>query len=166
MLKRIAAFFIDYCLIAAYASFLFFVSGYLLGTSAIISGPVQGELLGFVTLTLPVFLYFFLSENGKSRATIGKRLLRLSVVAPPGKTFSVLKRNLLKFLPWEVAHVGVHWVVHYSSKGLDTPLWVWVVLIVPQLVVAFYVLTIVLTRGQGSFYDKAAGTMVISRSNS
>ena len=43
--------------------------------------PVTGEQIAFITLTLPVILYFTLFENGKHAGTIGKRKFGLHVVS-------------------------------------------------------------------------------------
>lgn len=44
------------------------------------ANPIVGHLVGFVTLTLPVFLYSYLTEKSSWKGTIGKKLLGLSVV--------------------------------------------------------------------------------------
>ena len=72
----------------------------------------------------------------------------------------VFIRTVLKFIPWEIAHTGVHWIVYYSLQDKNPPLWVLIVLIVPQLIVIAYVISIFATKGKRSIYDKAAGTKV------
>lgn len=73
-------------------------------------------------------------------------------------TKSVLLRNVLKFMPWELAHTGVHWIIYFDTVGIETPIWTWVILIIPQIIVFIYIVTIILSKGQVSIYDKIAGT--------
>jgi len=68
--------------------------------------------------------------------------------------------NILKFLPWEIAHIGVHWIVYYSNTGTDIPIWVYALLILPQIVVFGYFISLIIYKGEYSFYDKIANTKV------
>ncbi len=161
--KRLLAFLIDYALVVMYAILLLGVTMLVLqGNAPKTPSPIQGQLIGFATLTLPVFLYFFLSEQGKHKGTLGKRWLKIYVVTTSSDSNfkPVFLRNLLKFLPWELAHTGVHWMVYYTELGTTPPLWVWVVLIVPQVVVVSYSISLLMYKGVGSFYDQLAGTSV------
>ncbi|MGB4935530.1 MAG: RDD family protein, partial [Ferruginibacter sp.] len=84
VIKRLKAFVIDYLIILIYIGMLF-------GGTILISkffdlkldnvNPVNGELIGFATLTLPIILYFTLSENGKYLGTNGKRKIGLQIVS-------------------------------------------------------------------------------------
>lgn len=120
--------------------------------------PVSAQLLGFVTLTLPVFFYFYWSESSKQRGTFGKRKMGIELHAKSKN--AILLRNVFKFLPWEIAHTGVHWVVYYSLQEMETPIWVWLFLIVPQLVAAVYFVSLLRSKGQVSLYDNWAETKV------
>jgi len=80
-IKRLAAFLVDYLVIAGYAGILFLIATLLKMPEL---GPVSGQVTGFVTLTIPVFLYFFLAERGAKSATFGKRIFKLEVISRPG----------------------------------------------------------------------------------
>ena len=62
-----------------------------------------------LTISLPIWLYFMLTEQSAWQATLGKRVLKLKVV----KDHSVerigmmqsLMRTAIKLLPWEIAHL-------------------------------------------------------------
>jgi len=170
--RRLIAFSIDYILILFYAGILFLSSlllQYLSAKQLSAPGPVKGQLIGFFLLTLPVFLYFLLSEKSKKKGTIGKRISNILVKTvddKPTATQQLFVRNFLKFLPWEIAHTGVHWVLFYSRNNEQTPLWVYILLIVPQLAIVFYIITIIRSKGNGSFYDKIAGTKISLKINS
>ncbi|MDZ7755982.1 RDD family protein [Rhodohalobacter sp.] len=155
---RILAFGVDYLIIAVYAVALFGATTFLdVGKLS----PAAGQLVGFLTLTLPVFLYFYLMENSSRAATVGKRVMNISVHTDSEKSSQkVFIRNILKFLPWEVAHVGVHWVIYYSALDQSPPAWVWIALILPQVIVLGYLVSIVLSKGESSFYDKLASTRI------
>ncbi len=168
--RRIIAFSIDYVLILFYAGLLFLSSllfQYLSAKEFGDPGPLNGQLIGFFLLTLPVFLYFFFSEKSKQKGTIGKRITNIQVEIvenKPTATQQLFVRNLIKFLPWEIAHTGVHWVISYSRNNEQTPIWVYTLLIIPQVVMIFYFITILKTKGNGSFYDKIAGTKISLKS--
>lgn len=151
IINRVLAFALDYILISCYASILFLV---VTGIGVDNLSPLEGQLMGFVTLTLPVFLYFYWMERSSRAATLGKRIMQISVQPTNGKRKRIFIRNFLKFLPWEIAHVGVHWIVYYSNIEQTAPLWIWIVLILPQVVVFGYFVSILSYRGQSSIYDQ------------
>ncbi|MDX2066905.1 MAG: RDD family protein, partial [Haliscomenobacter sp.] len=151
ILRRIAAALLDYCFVVGYAMLLFGLIALLFGVEKMGSlelSPVAGQLIAFSTLTLPVFLYFFLQEKSARKGTIGKRALRLQVVMiqdSANHTRGILIRTVLKFLPWEIAHWGIQWMAFYTKKGMELPIWVWIILVVPQVVAFFYFVSMLYT---------------------
>ena len=100
-------------------------------------------------------------EKSSWRATLGKRFMNISIYTSPKRNSqAVLLRNILKFLPWEIAHCGVHWIVYYSTIGIRPPIWVWMVLILPQVIALAYVISVFLYKGESSIYDKIANTSI------
>lgn len=164
-LRRISAFMIDFLLIVLYAAFLYlimmvFFPDFVENQTG--STPVKMQIVGFITLTLPVFLYAYLTEKSPREATIGKRWMKLMVVsANPSKPRKIFLRNLLKYLPWEMAHTGVHWLFFNGNDKADLPIWVWMMLATPQVIVLLFFITIVIYKGQSSFYDRIANTRII-----
>lgn len=159
--KRLLAGLIDYLVIMIYAVLLlgvtllaFKVSGTKIDTST----PIKGQLIGFLTLTLPVFLYFYLSEFSNRKGTIGKGLMNLTIESSIEKGY--LFRNILKLLPWEIAHFGVHWIVFYSDKQEPTPFWVFVILVLPQLMMVVFFISLIVNKGKETLYDKISKTWV------
>lgn len=160
-IKRCLAFLIDYCIIVAYALVLFgsvMIAQSLFQFKIQALSPVSGQLVGFISLTFPVLLYFFLSEKGKHQGTIGKRILKIRVDGD-----YLLLRSILKFIPWEIAHAGVLWLFYYENAGIETPIWVWILLLLPQVLVVIYFITILIYKGEKSVYDKIARTQVSVR---
>ncbi len=156
---RILAWTIDFGIIVLYAVLLFTVTSLLFEVKQGNLNPYLGQLIGFFTLTLPVITYSYLTEKSKWKATIGKRTLNLMVLTCENKTTkSVLLRNVLKYLPWEIAHTGVHWITYYESVGREIPIWTLTILIIPQVIVFIYFVSIVFSKGQSSVYDRISGT--------
>lgn len=159
--KRILAWIIDWVIILLYAVILGFVVTVLSEFNYVTIEnlhPVDGQLIGFYSLTLPVVLYFIVLEAGKRHATVGKRLMKIEVTADHLRTGQVIARNVVKFLPWEFAHAGILWVNYIQTP--ETPLWIWLLLFVPQVLVAIYLMSIIATKGSRSLYDRLAGTRV------
>jgi uncharacterized RDD family membrane protein YckC len=116
--RRLAAFGLDYLLIAGYLALLTAVGvGLLQRRGRPPAGPgtlrarLVGHAVGFVTLTLPVALYFALWEASPWQATPGKRGLGLRVVLVVGGRRVPYSRTLLraavKLVPWELAHTAL-----------------------------------------------------------
>lgn len=130
-----------------------------------LAAPWQSQLLGFVTLTLPVTLYFAFCE-GLSGATFGKRRLGLSVTGHAGAPLPLgrsLLRSAAKFAPWELAHTAVHRLVWWTADGvtLTAEQLVWVASFygASLLLAALYLLSLwVGTRRTP--YDRLAGSQV------
>ena len=159
LIHRILAWTIDFGVIVSYAVLLFTVTSLIFQVKQVAQNPYFGQLIGFLTLTLPVITYSYLTEKSQLKATIGKRILNLIVLTQENKTTkSVLLRNVLKFLPWELAHTGVHWIVYYESIDIETPIWVLIILIVPQIMVILYFGSIILSQGESSIYDRISST--------
>lgn len=83
--QRVAAYLVDYLVIAVYVALLTgasFASGASRRLDFALSGsPVLGQLVAFLALTLPVMLYFAVSEASPWQGTLGKRALKLRVTA-------------------------------------------------------------------------------------
>ena len=87
--RRIAAFAADYVVLAAYiavltaSSFLFGIGQFL--STGTLTGKMTSHAMAFLSLTLPVVLYFTITESGGRAASLGKRLMGLRVLGPDGK---------------------------------------------------------------------------------
>ncbi len=117
--RRVAAFGLDYLVILLCMGVLALFSLSVLIPRLSLGAPWQTQLLGFTTLTLPVFLYFALSET-RFAGTLGKRWLALSVTDVSGARVSLrqsLLRSALKFAPWELTHTAVHRFIFWTADG-------------------------------------------------
>jgi uncharacterized RDD family membrane protein YckC len=169
-LRRIAAWLLDYLLIAAYLILLTAVSlGIRIspmqaGITSVLSRPLAAELVGFLMLTLPVVLYFALCEASRWRATLGKRALRLAVVDKKGRRLPVpraLVREAVRFLPWELSHALLYRVASSTDRGSISVL-VTVGFVVVYSLIGLYVATL-FVGSHRTVYDRLAGSLVIRR---
>lgn len=154
--RRIIAVFIDFLIYICYAVLLYAIVSAMEPSS---NGPIRGQVIAFFSLTLPVVLYGIVLEGGPQRATIGKRWMKIKV----GGRGSVVLRNVLKFLPLEVAHGGVHWMYYFDQRALEIPMVLWVVIIVPQVIVLIYLLSTLRSKGREAIYDKLSNTRIEGR---
>lgn len=167
-ITRIKAFAIDYIIILAYIAVLFLVT---ITVSNIFSlslqnvSPVKGQLIGFSTLTLPVVLYFTLCESSSNKGTVGKRRMGLQVTTHSGAASlgKLLLRNIIKFLPWELAHFFVFHLVQFTSSNVQPPLWVGIGLIGAQALALLYLLGIFFSKSRRTIYELLSGTQVIKK---
>lgn len=166
--KRIFAFLIDYIVIVCFILLSFGLS-YLLNQffpfwKLLQVHYIARHVTSFLLLSLPVFLYFFLSEKGKNQATLGKRAMGLQVTNTEGEKAQpkcVLLRNLFKFMPWELAHLILHISFPMIVSGQDS-LTTQIALIIPLLLIFIYILLIFIRKDQRSIYEIWSGTEVNS----
>jgi len=169
--KRIAAFALDYLLIAAYLLVLSAAGSWLtfgpLGGKwqALTSSPWRLDLVAFATAVLPVILYFTLLEGSAHGATWGKRRLRLRVARIGGSRLGrgrALVRSVFKFLPWQLAHTCLIHIPGWPIDPQEPPLWVVLGLILVWALIAVYVLTLLVRRDRRTPYDTIAGSQVMA----
>ena len=162
--RRVAAFGLDYLLILLYMGVLMLFSLTVLTPRLSFNAPWQTQLLGFMTLTLPVFFYFALSESFAG-GTFGKRCLGLNVTGMSGSRLPLyrsLLRSTLKFTPWELAHTAVHRLIRWTADGGELSLGQ------TLFILGFYVLSLGLAgvylvglfRNQ-PLYDRVARSRVV-----
>lgn len=123
---------------------------------------IEGRILA--TISLPSWLYFIFQERSQARATLGKRLLGLSVTDLRGQRIGwgrATLRTAVRFLPWELTHL---------SLMLPVPLW-WEAqpdirpgLIVANGLLVAYLGAVLLTPRRQSIDDLVAGTVELKLS--
>jgi uncharacterized RDD family membrane protein YckC len=167
--RRVAAWLLDYLLIAAYLILLTAASLAMLASpvrgafTAALSAPLDAELFGFALLTAPVVLYFALLEASSWRATIGKRALGLKVASLDGGRLPLgraLVREGVRFLPWEMSHALV-WQVALSPGGRTFPPWMAAGFGLVYLLVFSYLVTLFVGSTHRTIYDRLAGSVVL-----
>lgn len=159
--RRIGAYLVDYVVILLWIAALALMAdaGWigLKGSGAMefwARASLQAQAFGL--LTGPVILYFILCERSGWKGTIGKRVTRLQV--EPASLPRIILRNLLKFLPWELAHTAI-------GQGSPTPLVTepnalgWSLICVSLSLCIVYVAGLFIGSGR-PLYDRLAGTQV------
>jgi uncharacterized RDD family membrane protein YckC len=118
--RRLVAFVIDWLVVVLWSGMVF--GTVMIATSGHPSrpeNPWKAQAIGFISMTLPVTLYFAFCESSAMRATFGKRALALVVVQEGGGRLlfrSALLRNAAKFVPWEFGHT-LALQAAYSGEG-------------------------------------------------
>lgn len=163
---RVLAFAVDYLPIAAYLAVLVAGGAWLVRSSQplagwLFGGPVTGEATGFLLITLPVSLYFALSEASASQATWGKRRMGLMVTDLVGTRLSLLRsigRTALKFIPWEIAHACI-WQVSFARDPSSATYVVGFAVV--WLIIAANIVSLLVSPSRQTLYDRLAGTVVV-----
>jgi len=163
---RVLAFVVDYLPIAAYLAALVAAGAWLDRSSqpiarVLFGGPVAGEATGFLLITLPVTLYFALSEASSRQATWGKAHVGLMVTDLVGMRLSPLRsigRTVLKFIPWELAHACI-WQISFAH-GQSSAIYV-VGFAIVWLIIGANVVSLLVSPTRQTLYDRVAGTLVV-----
>jgi uncharacterized RDD family membrane protein YckC len=168
-LRRIAALLVDYALILGWMAVVAAISAGIAVAAGgyanwLAWGTTVAQLLGFAVLVLPVGIYLFVTESSARQATVGKRVLRMRVVARDGSrpaAWRILVRTVVKLLPWEFAHFFVwHTVAAASGDGVFPP-WLIAGLVVADVLPVAYVLTVLIEPQRRGPHDLVAGTRVV-----
>lgn len=166
--QRVAAFALDYIIILGYLLGITLLS--LLRNSLfdinqwLFAERVRAQLVAFLMVTLPVTLYFAVSEASPRRATWGKQRLKLMVVDGEGNQITFWRafgRTLLKFIPWEISHTLI-WQIYFS--GGPAPAWINYGFALVYLLIGLNMISLVVTKTNQSLYDLMTGTYVVHSS--
>ena len=169
--KRLKAFALDYLLISGYILLLAAVSmaaikiSWWLGLSLRWpKNPILADLMAFVTLILPVALYFTLTESSLNQATWGKRKAGLRVVNADDRKLTRKQANiraLVKLLPWQIAHTCLFHIPGWPLAVTTIPPWVTFGFVLVYLLVGIYAASALISKKHRTPYDWAAGSYVI-----
>jgi uncharacterized RDD family membrane protein YckC len=162
LLKRLIAYLIDNIILLLYAYLVMEVALYF-NMDQKVSGPLQGQLIGFVSMTIPFFFYLYLFEKSKYHATLGKQVMRIKVLGSEGEKPNYFLRTFLKLIPWEIAHTGIHWLFAAEDPE-NLPLYVWILMILPQLIVLAYIVSMISSRGRETIYDRISNSEIAANS--
>ncbi len=160
--KRLLSLIIDFLIIAGYALVLLGVDMFIY--FVLLGGvPVFDELgMNLISLALivPSALYCIIAECSKGHATIGKRAVRIKVasVRPAGlRVWQVVVRNIVKFLPWQFAHMAIF---HGMALGWEIDTFTTVLLIVADVLPFIWIGSLFGKKHRG-IHDRIAGTIVV-----
>jgi len=168
---RLKAFGFDYLIIFAYIVVLFGVNfgiimsgGVLEEASPLFSLPVVKDAIAFLTLILPVALYFTIQESSPHQATWGKRKVGIRVVNAKGETLTrwrAFVRALVKLLPWQIAHTSIYHIKGFPFAPAEPSPMVWFGFGLAYGLVGIYIASALISKKHRTPYDWAAGSYVI-----
>jgi uncharacterized RDD family membrane protein YckC len=169
--KRLKAFAFDYLFIFAYIVALAGVNygiilsgGALEDISPFFASPIIKDAIAFLTLILPIILYFTLQESSLKQATWGKRKVGLRVVNVNGETLTKAQafvRSLIKFLPWQIAHTSIYHIEGLPFAPVEPSPIVLAGLALVYLLVGIYAASALVSKKHRTPYDWVAGSYVI-----
>jgi uncharacterized RDD family membrane protein YckC len=123
--------------------------------------PVNTYLYVFITISLPMILYFTLFDSSRWQASPGKRLFGLQTVNAQRQTSvafgKAFLRNLLKLLPWEISHIGV---LFPTPIFYETDPQLRILSLLAILLAVLYLLSAVLHPQKRTVYDVVTGVLV------
>jgi uncharacterized RDD family membrane protein YckC len=133
---------------------------YLSGVTRSIDA-VSGNVIGLVTLVVPITLALAWRESSRKQATPGKRARRLVVTVSgtgsrPGFGRTLLRNALKVALPWELGHTVAFTL---ATSGGIVPEWIVPVLALTYALPLVYLITLFVGDGRTA-YDRIAGTVV------
>ncbi|WP_026691761.1 RDD family protein [Alteribacter aurantiacus] len=161
-LLRFKAFMIDYIVILIYLSGLLVVSLFLYPSiQQLFNGSLfMNQLFGFLLVTLPISVYFIISDSKIGTQSFGKRKSGIRVVDMNGEPLSVSHnalRTVLKFLPWELSHFAVY---RFSAGG-EVALSLYLLTGVIYTLIFIYIVTAIFSKRRQSLYDFVLRTQVV-----
>ncbi|MBS4208682.1 RDD family protein [Bacillus sp. FJAT-50079] len=163
-LLRLKAFMIDYLFILAYLTLLIVISVFLFPSlQNFFNGSlVVAQFTGFIMVTLPVSLYFIISDSVIVGQSFGKKKMGIRVVDENGKYLSLKRsifRTMLKFAPWELSHYLAYRLAHLGDG--EMPVFYISVGGIIYALMFLYILTAIFSKKKQSLYDTIAKTQVV-----
>jgi len=168
---RLKAFAFDYLIICLYIILLATLTIVLIKISGLLGlsvqwpeNPILADLMAFVTLILPVILYFTLQESSSRQATWGKRKAGIRVVNKNGGRLTRMQsfvRSIVKLLPWQIAHTCLFNIPGWPLAVTMIPLMVTIGFVLVYVLVALYIAAIFISKKRRTPYDWASGSCVV-----
>ena len=161
--KRFMALLIDFLVIILYGIVLFAVTMFVY--FVFLGGiPIFNELgMNLISLTMivPVFLCSIVAEASKNHATIGKRKMKIRVASvnhEPVQLWQIIIRNVIKYLPWQCAHMLIF---RGFAFDWELPLLWLILLIIADVLPFIWIATIVFGKDHRGIHDLLAKTVVV-----
>lgn len=137
---------------------------FVFGSDEWFASGIKTELYTLLTISLPIWLYFALTEVSSWQATLGKMWLGLQTVdaATNGQIvfWQSFLRTIIKMLPWETAHLANNLPIpmrYDPEPGFRLGF------ILSPLLLMLYVVLAVFTSHHQSLHDLIARTLVVLR---
>lgn len=174
--QRARAFALDYVVILPYIAAIALLNlvlnspfsvNHLVFTIAhwLFANRISAQVTGFMLLTLPITLYFTISESSKQQATWGKKRLGLQVVDANGDRISFWRsfaRTLIKFIPWELSHTLI-WNISFFPEASSMMVSYGFGLV--YLLVGLNIASLIMTKTHQTIYDLLMKTYVVKQAS-
>ena len=164
--QRVAAFALDYLIILGYLIgivALSLLANQIFNTDSwLFTDRVRAQIVAFLLVTLPVTLYFAVSESSVRQATWGKGRLKLKVINRNGNRIRFWKafgRTVLKFVPWELSHTLI-WQIYFSQQRESA--WLNYGFALVYLLLGLNIFSLIITKTNQTLYDLLTSTYVIT----
>jgi len=168
---RLKAFAFDYLIILSYILLLTMVTTVVIKVSGLLGSsvqwpknPVLADLMAFVTLILPVILYFTLQESSPKQSTWGKLKAGIRVIDANGSTLSrrqAFVRSFVKVIPWQISHTCLFHIPGWPLAVTMIPLTVTIGFVSTYMLATLYIAAIFTSKKHRTPYDWASGSCVI-----
>jgi len=169
--RRLKAFACDYLIICGYLILLTGVTMVVIRVGSLLGiplhwpeNPVLADLMAFLTLVLPVILYFTFQESSSKRSTWGKRKAGIRVVNADGNTLTrgqAFIRSLVKVIPWQIAHTCLVHVPGWPMAITTVPPAIITGFVLVYILAGIYVASALISKKHRTPYDWASGSYVI-----
>jgi len=156
--RRVAAYLLDILILFAVLAPLGQLILRLFGATPRSGPEIAATILW--NFSLPVWLYFILSDSSASGATLGKRLLAIQVRTEQGARLGLgrsLARTAVKLLPWELIHIFAFALSVDLSEFRPVQL---IGVSAANLLTLAYLALAIATRGRRSAHDFVAGSFI------
>ena len=124
------------------------------------------EAFVLLTISLPSWLYFILSDASGLGASLGKRAMGLRVVGSDAGRVGLGRaalRTLIKMIPWELTHTALLVPVPLLGTGAAPSTEQAIRLGLVYVLLFGYLIVVVRSGGVRGIHDFAAGTQVVKR---
>ena len=163
-LLRFKAFLIDYLLLLGYGVLLLVFNVFLFPQSQnLFTGSLWlAQFTGFVMVTLPVSIYFIISDSLFNGQSFGKRKMGIRTIGENGSALSLGRavfRVALKFFPWELSHFLVYRLTALGE--MEAPVSYYLIGGIIYALIILYIATAIFTKKKQSLYDIIAKTQVV-----
>ena len=169
--KRLKAFTFDYLIICGYIILLAAGTMAIVKISGLLGTPLQwpenpilADLMAFITLVLPVILYFTFQESSPRQSTWGKRKAGIRVVNANGGRLTWLQafiRSLVKMIPWQIAHTCLFHIPGWPLAVTTISSAVSAGFALMYVLVGLYIASALISKKHRTPYDWASGAYVI-----
>jgi len=163
--QRLKAFAFDYLIISIYlviVVILFLLLNSLVNINQwLFAERATAQVSAFLIVTLPITLYFAISESSAMQATWGKQRLGLKVTDYNRNRIGFWRgfmRTLLKFIPWELSHTII-WKIYFSPENISA--WINYGFTLVYVLMGLNIASMVMTKSHQALYDLITRTYVV-----